>query len=235
MKRYVGSYSKITIYFIIIFCSGIGYFSTTKNLFAKPNAVNYAREILVNQNGSIKRALFPPDDNAKKALIGLINAETQHIYLAIYMFTDRDIAKALIDAYKRGVKIEVIADRSCAQSIWNKLRILAQSGIPIYIWPQALEETSAIMHNKFIVFASAIDNKTILWTGSYNFSKAASLANQENILVLDDLDLAKNYINQFKKLKKLSERVGLEKFDDAHASLACGEEALCDPQPSLVY
>lgn len=204
---------KVSIYFIIFLCSGIGYFLVAQRLIPKPEPVSFAQQMLLsNDKERIKQALFTPDDDIKSVLLGLIQSETEHISLAIFMFTEVEIAQALVDAHNRGVIVEVVADRSCAQTQWSKLQPLAQAGIPIHIWPQALEATRAIMHNKFIIFASTIGGHTLAWTGSYNFTKAASQINQENALIIEDPELVLTYLAQFEHLKEISELVGTDKL-----------------------
>jgi competence ComEA-like helix-hairpin-helix protein len=48
------------------------------------------------------------------------------------------------------------------------------------------------MHNKFAV----IDNKMVI-TGSYNWTASAGERNNENLLVIDDKNIIKEYQNQF--------------------------------------
>jgi phosphatidylserine/phosphatidylglycerophosphate/cardiolipin synthase-like enzyme len=202
-----------SIYGLIFLCSGAGYLLLAQRAQPKPDPVSFAREILLpHGKEQIKQVLFTPDDDIKTVLIGLIESETESIRVAIFMFTEPDIAQALIDAHGRGVDVEVVADRSCAQTQWSKLQPLAQAGIPIYIWPQALEATRAIMHNKCIVFASTLGGHTVAWSGSYNFTKAASQINQENALIIEDPELVDAYQAHIEQLKKISELVGAAKL-----------------------
>ena len=203
---------KITVYLLIFCCSGFGYYLFAQRVLPKPDPILFAQEMLVSGPGRIKRALFTPTDDIRTVLIGLLRSEKKHISIAIFMLTDPDIAQAVIQAHQRGVEVEVVADRSCAQTQWSKLKPLAEAGIPIYIWPQALDATRAIMHNKCIIFACTLDGRTLLWTGSYNFTKAASQINQENALILEDDELALTYLAQFEHLKDVSELVGAAKL-----------------------
>jgi phosphatidylserine/phosphatidylglycerophosphate/cardiolipin synthase-like enzyme len=57
------------------------------------------------------------------------------------------------------------------------------------------------MHNKFIVFESNLFGRSILWTGSFNFTHSARLRNQENILVLDEPAIVERYRKQFAVIK----------------------------------
>jgi phosphatidylserine/phosphatidylglycerophosphate/cardiolipin synthase-like enzyme len=62
-------------------------------------------------------------------------------------------------------------------------------GVPIFIDAQP-----AIAHNKVII----IDNR-ILLTGSYNWTRAAELRNAENLLVIRDKELVRQYADNFQR------------------------------------
>ena len=105
-----------------------------------------------------------------------------------YSFTSAPIAKALLDAHKRGVKILAVLDKSNQTDKYSSATFLANAGIPVLI-----DAEHAIAHNKVIV----IDDSTVL-TGSFNFSKAAEEKNAENLLILKKApELAQAYIANF--------------------------------------
>jgi phosphatidylserine/phosphatidylglycerophosphate/cardiolipin synthase-like enzyme len=58
------------------------------------------------------------------------------------------------------------------------------------------------MHHKFVIFGNNIGGKSLLWTGSYNFTKSATMNNQENVLVLDEIHLIEKYGRQFELIKQ---------------------------------
>ena len=66
-------------------------------------------------------AYFSLSDDIRSKLIELINSTTYKIQAAVYIITDKSIVQALIDAKKRGVKIELVTDKSCLNSIGGKL------------------------------------------------------------------------------------------------------------------
>jgi phosphatidylserine/phosphatidylglycerophosphate/cardiolipin synthase-like enzyme len=194
---------KIAIFGSIICLSGLGFISFAKRLFVSDDLISHARATILLPDGSIKKALFSPDDDPKKVLLGLIHAEQQAITIAIFSLTDYDICKALISAAQRGVHVEIIADRGCASTEWSKIQKLFYAEIPVSIYP--IDPTSkAIMHNKFAVFSLNLTNKPLLWTGSFNFTYSAANWNQENALVLDDLELIRSYLKQFAIIKTRS-------------------------------
>jgi phosphatidylserine/phosphatidylglycerophosphate/cardiolipin synthase-like enzyme len=105
------------------------------------------------------------------------------VLVQAYSFTSAPIAKALVDAEKRGVKVQVILDRSQRTEKYSSADFVQHAGIPTYI-----DAKHAIAHNKIMI----IDGKTVL-TGSFNFTKAAEENNAENLLVIQDLALATKY------------------------------------------
>jgi phosphatidylserine/phosphatidylglycerophosphate/cardiolipin synthase-like enzyme len=95
------------------------------------------------------------------------------------LITCAPIAKALLNAHKRGVKIEVLLDRSQRKEKYSSPDFLANQGITIKI-----DSQHAIAHNKVMV----IDGETVI-TGSFNFTKAVEENNIENLLIIRDQEL----------------------------------------------
>lgn len=161
--------------------------------------------LLVDKENKIVKVFFSPDNNPKEILIGLINSEKKSICVAIYTLTEKDISQALINAFKRGVKVEVVADRCYACDKASRIYLLANNKIPIWIYQTSGDDkTASLMHNKFCIFEDNILNKSIVWSGSYNFTKRASFSNQENVLILDTPEIVVSYSKQFDILKSRS-------------------------------
>ncbi|PKP62094.1 hypothetical protein CVT91_00770 [Candidatus Atribacteria bacterium HGW-Atribacteria-1] len=129
-------------------------------------------------------------DNPQKEIIKNINQAQAFINIAMYVFTDKEIALPLIDAQKRGVKVRVYLDRSQIGSAYSMSRLLVQKGIKVRI-----STNNYIMHHKFAI----IDNRLII-TGSYNWTFSANNKNDENLMAIDDLEVIARYQNQFEKL-----------------------------------
>ncbi len=148
---------------------------------------------------------FSPEDAVDTKLISLIESEKEDIRAAVYCLTHRGIIKALMDARKRGVNVEIIIDPFSIKA-HSPLKRIAQSGISLFIWDPkpkvfsvedtALKQRSPLMHNKFCVFG-----KSIVWTGSFNFTSEASQANRENVVVLHNLLVGQRYLEKFERLK----------------------------------
>lgn len=102
------------------------------------------------------------------------------VLVQAHAFTSAPIAKAVVNAHKRGVKIDAILDKSQKTPKYSSADFLANQGIPTKIDAQ-----HAIAQNKVMV----IEGGTVI-TGSFNFTKAAEENNAENLLVIRDKQLA---------------------------------------------
>lgn len=160
------------------------------------------REKLVCHDGCYKQAFFSPDDNVQEILMQLIDQEKKSIKIAIFSFTDGKIAHALIDARRRGVSVELIVDVSGLRDKFSKIDLLKANGIKVTVYdPKNNSIYNNIMHHKFVIFENNIGGKSLLWTGSYNFTKSATINNQENVLVLDEIHLIQKYSRQFELIR----------------------------------
>lgn len=186
------------------------------------------RHILVNSVGDIKEVrrestqlpaleysadevhtYFSPDDNVRQKLIAAIEAERCFIKIAVFTLTDKPIAKALRQAYRRGIKVEILTDPVCLKDRFNKINYLSRKGIPVYVYNTAPGGTPvySCMHHKFAVFGCSADNKRYVWTGSFNFTKSASDSNQENVVVIHNRGTVDRFEQQFQKIKERSSRL----------------------------
>lgn len=158
----------------------------------------------VNVRG-IHKILFAPDDDIHSELLRLIEDETSSIKIAMYLFTDKDIAQALREAQERGVSIECVTDASCISNKFNKMDKLAQLEIPVWVYRAANEGRSLnnIMHHKFIIFEAS----GIVVTGSLNVTSSAQRNNQENVVILCDGRSVREFDRQFGKLKTRCSRL----------------------------
>jgi phosphatidylserine/phosphatidylglycerophosphate/cardiolipin synthase-like enzyme len=130
---------------------------------------------------------FSPKGGAGEACIAEIKAAQRTILVQAYSFTSAPIASALIEAHRRGVKIEVVLDKSQRSEKYSSADFVARAGIGTFI-----DAKHAIAHNKIMI----IDGTTVI-TGSFNFTKAAEENNAENLLVIRDPKLAARYFENW--------------------------------------
>jgi len=126
---------------------------------------------------------FSPKGGCTEAVVEELQSASATVLVQAYSFTSAPIAKALVDAHKRGVKVQVILDKSQRTEKYSSATFLEHAGIPTFI-----DAAHSIAHNKVTV----IDGQTVI-TGSFNFTTAAEQHNAENLLVIRDRSLADKY------------------------------------------
>jgi len=138
---------------------------------------------------------FSPGGGCTEAIVAALGHAKQTVFVQAYSFTSAPIAKALTEAHARGVKVQVILDRSQKTEKYSSADFVAHAGIPCLI-----DSKHAIAHSKIMI----IDEKTVI-TGSFNFTKAAEQKNAENLLVIQDPALAVKYLANWREHEKHSE------------------------------
>ena len=133
---------------------------------------------------------FPRQNPCVPFVESLINHAQTSIDVAMFSFTSRPLAWALVRAAQRGVRVRVVLDDGQARSRWSKYRFLKKKGIPV-----KLDNRSAYMHHKFAV----IDGKLVI-TGSYNWTASAEKRNDENLVVLRMPEFIRAFEGEFERL-----------------------------------
>lgn len=144
------------------------------------------------------KVFFSPNGGCQDAVIYEIQRARKSIDVAMYAFTSRPIARAILDAYRRGVKVRVVMDKRFATSSrFSKYSFLKKRGIPVKLVspPPGKGGRVGLMHHKFAV----IDGKVLL-TGSFNWTASAEKLNYENLLVFYSERIAKIYEREFERL-----------------------------------
>jgi phosphatidylserine/phosphatidylglycerophosphate/cardiolipin synthase-like enzyme len=122
---------------------------------------------------------FTPWDNAEAMVADGIRRAKHQILVQAFSFTSRTLAYALIAAKRRGVDVQVMADRE--QTFGgeaSRIPDLAQAGIPVM-----LEVRYQSAHNKVMVIDAGTADAAVV-TGSYNWTYAAQNKNAENVLIM---------------------------------------------------
>ena len=142
---------------------------------------------------------FSPKEGATDLIIKVLKSSEKSVKIAAYSFTSRPIADSIIEAKKRGVKIQAVVDKSqIRKSSHSIVPRLLEEKIPVRV-----DYKHSLQHNKYII----VDGKT-LQTGSFNYSAAAQNRNAENVIVLWNIpSIVKIYDANWENLWNISEPV----------------------------
>ncbi len=137
------------------------------------------------------QSCFSPDDGCTAQLLKVIGNAKQSIYFLAYSFTSDDLANALIERYKQGVKIEGVMERSQqASNSGGEYDRFRSAGIAV-----RLDANPNQMHDKVMI----IDSQVVV-TGSFNYTYSAEKYNDENLLVLYNPQIAEQYLAEFERI-----------------------------------
>jgi len=166
------------------------------SFYIKPQEIiiEKEKECLTTQNQVIIGVYFSPNDKCSNKLIYWFNRANKSIHVLIYSFTLDSISDALIKAHERGVEVLIVMEKSQI-SKYSEYEKLKKAGIYV-----RLDNNPALMHNKVAI----IDGKIVI-TGSYNWSKDAEERNNENMIIILSIEIAKIYEDEFQKIWKESE------------------------------
>jgi phosphatidylserine/phosphatidylglycerophosphate/cardiolipin synthase-like enzyme len=143
-------------------------------------------------------ACFSPQSKCSSHILREIDRAKKEILVAVYAFTSDDLADALVLAKRRGITVQVIIDREFdAANEKSKGKLLESQKIPVRrlsgLRGKAAEKDAGLMHQKF-----AVIDRTLVFTGSYNWTHSADRFNHENLLLFRDAGpLAEEYRRVF--------------------------------------
>jgi phosphatidylserine/phosphatidylglycerophosphate/cardiolipin synthase-like enzyme len=148
----------------------------------------------LSAQGTVQVA-FTPWDNAEALIVESIRRAKQQILVQAFSFTSRVLANALIAAKRRGVDVQVLADREQTfNGESSRIPDLVLAGIPV-----ALETRYQSAHNKVMVMDAGAADAAVI-TGSYNWTYAAQNKNAENVLILrHNPDIANAYASNWRR------------------------------------
>jgi phosphatidylserine/phosphatidylglycerophosphate/cardiolipin synthase-like enzyme len=131
---------------------------------------------------------FSPKGGCQEAIVKELQRARHEVLVQAYAFTADSLTKALVEAKKRGVQVDILLDRSNEVERYSDLHIFIEQGLHPLI-----DADHSIAHNKIMI----IDRKTLV-TGSFNFTHQAEIENAENLLIFKHHpDLLKAYRDNF--------------------------------------
>jgi mitochondrial cardiolipin hydrolase len=135
-------------------------------------------------------------ESCEDAVVAAIEQAREEILLAIYTFSNRDIAKALVKAKKKrnvNVRVKIDTKQIDYDAARDVVKLLKTNNIKV---TRIKMRDWYHMHHKFMV----IDRRRVL-TGSYNYTIAASTINYENLVTIDSPSIARRFIKEFEAIK----------------------------------
>lgn len=143
-----------------------------------------------SSSGHRREAYFAPLQDCAQQLRQLFDEATSCVDVCVFTITDDSITRAILQAHRRGLAVRIITDDEKSWDRGSDIWELATAGVAV-----RLDGSEEHMHHKFAIF-----DRSLVVTGSYNWTRSASLRNQENIVLTDDRRLLKLFCAEFERL-----------------------------------
>ena len=153
----------------------------------------YDNTILVKPNEV--SLCFTPPAGCGEQIGRLIDQAESSIYVQAYGITSNAIANRLVAAHNRGLRVSVLLDKSNLTDKYSQISRLRKSGIDV-----SIDRVPGIAHNKVMI----IDEKIVI-TGSFNFTNAADKRNAENVIIINNASIAKQYLQNWLSRKEANQ------------------------------
>ncbi len=160
---------------------------------------------------------FRPYEPVAEHIVAAIDAATKIIHISIYQFEQQSVLDALRRAQKRGVKVEVVLDRSHVYVTGTSheggprkprpmIVELVKSGFDLMLLKG---QGSGIEHNKFLI----VDDE-LLEGGSYNYTDQSESDHFENVFFTLEKARVSHYLRYFKYMREQAEPVDMDKLEE---------------------
>jgi phosphatidylserine/phosphatidylglycerophosphate/cardiolipin synthase-like enzyme len=144
----------------------------------------------VQLGGTNVEVFFSPEDGVAKHVLQRLAAAKQSIHFMAFSYTEDKISDAMVTKRKAGLVVRGVFETQNAGGSGADFGRLKQGGVDV------LEDGNCyILHHKVII----IDARTVI-TGSYNFTSSAERDNDENLVMVDDPNLARAYLDEFERV-----------------------------------
>jgi hypothetical protein len=147
-------------------------------------------------NGKEIENYFCPEDLCEERVINALKKAKESIYFMTFVFTSNEVGDVLIEKNNQNVDVKGVIEKTRI-SDWSEHYRLGKEGIEV-----RLDNNRYVMHHKVFI----IDGKTVI-TGSFNPTKSANEDNDENILIIHDENIAKQYLEEFERVWNFEEKL----------------------------
>jgi len=156
-----------------------------------PRSPSQLSEQSANVNGSQIWVIFTSEDGAlEQAIIPVVNFAQLNIRFLAFSFTDFPLANAIIERAQNGVNVVGVYEKVGSDTDAAEFRTFACAGVPV-----RRDGNPNFMHNKVII----VDERFVI-TGSLNFSTSAEESNDENVIIIDNPEIASLYLQEFDRI-----------------------------------
>ena len=141
-------------------------------------------------NGTPIQIYFSPEDKVLDHMIPVVSSANSSIRFMAFSFTDFPLAKAMLDRASAGVDVAGVFEKVGSDTESSELRTFFCAKVPA-----RQDGNPRFLHDKVII----VDNRFVI-SGSFNFSSNATENNDENVIIVDNPQIANLYTQEFQRV-----------------------------------
>tara|TARA_Y100000034_G_scaffold39094_2_gene48187 strand:+ start:24240 stop:25649 length:1410 start_codon:yes stop_codon:yes gene_type:complete len=154
---------------------------------------------IIETNFGVMENYFCPEDQCKNNVVRVLASANESIKFMTFSHTHDDTGDILVKKHFAGINVQGVFERT-QNNAWCEYERLEKYDLNIK-W----DENKANMHHKVFI----VDEKIVI-TGSFNPSSNGDTNNDENVLIIYNEDIAKQYVEEFDYVWSYSPNSDLE-------------------------
>ncbi|MDB5080822.1 MAG: hypothetical protein JWP00_2746 [Chloroflexi bacterium] len=158
-----------------------------------PNKPKGVPNPVLTIGGSRVQNYFAAEDGVGNRIVDELKKSSRSIYFMAFSFTNENIGNAVIDKAKAGVTVGGVFETTGSNTTFSEYGKMGSLNLPnlkVYT-----DGNPYVMHHKVFI----IDEKTVI-LGSFNFSDNADQSNDENVLIVEDANMAKAFKQEYDRV-----------------------------------
>ncbi|XP_049558083.1 mitochondrial cardiolipin hydrolase [Orcinus orca] len=133
---------------------------------------------------------LPHGESSLSRLLRALLAARASLELCLFAFSSPQLGRAVQLLHQRGVRVRVVTDCDYMALSGSQIGLLRKAGIQV-----RHDQDLGYMHHKF-----AIVDKKVLITGSLNWTTQAIQSNRENVLIIEDEECVRLFLEEFERI-----------------------------------
>ncbi|XP_048220900.1 mitochondrial cardiolipin hydrolase [Perognathus longimembris pacificus] len=133
---------------------------------------------------------LPHSESSLSRLLRALLSARSSLELCLFAFSSPQLGRAVQLLHQRGVRVRVITDCDYMALNGSQIGLLRKAGIQV-----RHDQDLGYMHHKF-----AIVDKKVLITGSLNWTMQAIQNNRENVLIMEDAEYVRLFLEEFERI-----------------------------------
>ena len=157
----------------------------------------------VNVNGTPIQVLFAAEDDVVEHILPYLENAQSSIRFYAFAFTHDAMGETMRNRAEAGVDVKGVFEKTGSSTEYSELGAMYCAGMAV-----RRDGNPSFLHHKVIV----VDGHIVI-TGSLNFSDNGNDSNDENVLIIDNPEIAMLYIREFNRIWSIAADPEPDKFD----------------------